>query len=490
MHSVVSMLSPAIIKKTRMLCNTTLVSTTILLASCGVKDSDSAPVVYQGAPADNVTTESLQRNASNATGTSLGTAMTGVIQTISGSAALGKMFSVPGLGLSSSPAAPGALNDATQPGPQLSTEFERRVREDSTSVFGATLGLSGEALSTRNGNTITIDPDENEICADESISDALGQSSCTQLLADLTVNLNAISDQSGTITYSYRNQPVMDIGYSPISGSFELKLAGLNSMLTRAAELNENSELVPATMSGSIKLEAHVLNATAGVEAGSFKISIPEAMSIVSQADGLDVSMAPSTIMQITADSASGTASMEIGLGALSLASKNNELVGAPLQKLIMSGLTARADLASNGNVFTMSNIGLGNGPLVLSIDSLEAMRATLDTFGFTVNQSSNAITLSGDMNLAVSMRNVLRYFDTGMSPDSSANYSIKAGSGTVFSELVSGAMRIEQGGPLVVDVAEFDGSVSTNSSVSVQAGQCFGDDAFSDAPIKITDCN
>lgn len=493
-HSLIT--SAFELKPSRRFLIATLASTAVFLSACGSRNDDSEVAAYQGESADNVATESLQRNAANNSGKGIGTAMDSVLQTISGSSAISKAFSIPGLGFTSSQSSAGEgqsdgiFNDPTDPGPLLNDDFDNRVRTETSSMFDASLGLSGSSTSTRQGNIVTIDPDENDVCAQQNIDDSLDLATCTALLADLTVTINASSDQSGLITYLFRNEPVFEIGYSPVSGSYELNLAALNKVMKRMAELDASIEPVSATMSGSIKFEANVLNATAGAEAASLKLSIPEAVSIVNPVDGTNVSLAPSTIMQMTADSGTGAASVEIGLGALAIASKDPELVGSPLQQLVMSGLTAKADLTSNGDVLTMSNVGIGNGPLVLSIDSLEAVRLSLDTFGFVVNQNSNSIAMTADMNLDLMMRNVLGYLDAEQSHESSIDYSVDAAKGTTFSELASGDMRVDAGGPLAVEFAVFDGSSSSNGTISVGQGECFGDNGSTDAPIELVGCN
>jgi len=490
MRSQFSVLSPSVLKTSRVLINSTLVGAAVLVTACGARNSNGDQPVYQGEAADNITTESLQRNAANTTGAGMGTAIDSVLQTISGSAAIGKAISVPGLGLTGTQSSAGALNDPTESGPLLSEDFDNRVRTESSSLFDSSLGLSGSATSTRVGNTITVDPDEAEICAQQNLDNSLDQATCAQLIADLSVTIDAASDQSGLITYFFRNESVVEIGYSPISGSYELKLAGLSAMHQRVAELDASTGPATSTMSGSIKFEANVLNATAGAEAASMKLFIPEALRISDPADGTNVSLAPSTILEMTADSGSGTASVEIGLGALAIASRNTDLTGSALQQLAMSGLTARADLTSNGNVLTMSNVGIGNGPLVLSIDSLEAVRLSLDTFGFTVNEDANVIALNGNMNMDLMMRNVLGYLDSEDNHNSAADIKITAAGGTIFSELASGIMRVDQGGPLSVEYAVSDGNSSNNGTVNVQQGQCFGENFATDAPIDLTACN
>jgi len=466
-----------------------LICSTLLIASCGVKQKEELPQ-YKGQSADNIATEALQRNAANATSDSLGASLNSVVQTMNNSPALAKAFSVPGFGLTTpSPqgAPEGAFNDPTEPGPLLNASFEQRVRTESGSVFDMTLGLSGRSTTSRSGNTITVDPDETEICLEQV--EATEQAMCEQLLADLIVRIKAESDKSGIINYLYQDQPLAIIHYSPIAGSYELKLAGLHRLMKRMNVLDSTTQQAPDVMSGSVKFAAQVLNATAGAEAGSMTFSIPEQLVVRDASSETDVSIAPSTLFQLAADSATGNASVEVNIGALSVAARADDIEGNPLQKLIMAGMTARANITANGNVLNVSNVGLGNGPMVMTVDSLESLRATLGTFGFTVSQQTNSIVLNQDLNYSVSTKNILGSHDIYESHDSTAEFSARAVAGTTFTELAAGIMRVDKGGPLSVDYAIFDGSTSANGSVNVQQGKCFGENYQSDSPIDIVGC-
>ncbi len=465
-----------------------LVCSTMLLVACGAGGDETGLPVYQGQPADNITTESLQRNASVATGESLGKTMDSVFQTLNGSAAISKAFTIPGLGFSASPSENGVFNDPTEQGPILNDAFNTRVRTETSSTFESTLGLSGQANSIRTGNSIEINPDENDICLQQA--EASDHTNCVALLADLTVHIDAQTDKSGVIQYQFRNNPVVEIAYSPVAGSYELKLGALHTMLSRMNELNPAWAEVPDSMSGAIKFQTTVLNDTVGAESGSLSLAISEALQITDTANETNVSIAPSTILSMTADSASKTATVEVSIGALSFASRTGNIAGNPLQKLVMDGMTARASLTRNGNVLSVSNVGLGNGPLVVSVDSLESVRATLKTFGFTVNQDSNSIVLNDNLDYSISLRNVLGSLDANESHNAVADYTLSAATGTVFSELGTGVMRIDQGGPLSVDFAVSDGNASTTGSVNVQQGQCFGENYQSDSPIDLIGCN
>ncbi len=465
-----------------------MICSALALTACGSGDSSESLPAYQGQSADAIATETLQRNASEATNGSMATALNSVVAAMNGSAALGQAFNVVGT-TGNTPASPGGVfNDASQDGPLINAEYDTRMRTETSGAFGATLGLSGAATATRSGNKITVNPDEAAICYEQGYSSQNAQ--CEQLLSDLVVEINATSDKSGDITYLYRNRAVALVGYSPLHASYELKLDGLHEFLLAANQIGLTSSELADSMNGSVKLEARVLNATAGSEAGSVIVSVPQAVNIVNSSAGANVNLAPSTLMQMSANAATGDLAMEVNVGALALASPNEELPGSPLQKLVMSGLTAKASITQNGDLLTVSNVGLGNGPLSMTVDSLEAVRASMDTFGFVVDDRTNKLVLNGDLNFSMLTKNIFGVIDDFESHDATADINIQAASGTTFTELLSGVMRLDQGGPLVVGYDISDGISSANGTVSVGVGQCFGESYSSDAPIDVVGCN
>jgi len=458
---------------------------TSVLIACGGRSGDDAPPVYQGASADSVDTATLQRNASSAASESLSATMNSMVLTLNGSTALENLFTVPGVGVGSSSNPDGVFNDPSEPGPLVNPTFERRARTQTGGLFDSSIGLSGQATTTRNGNTITIDPDETAICLEQETT---SQSNCEQLLADMTVRMDAASDKSGTIQYLFRGEVFQVVDYSPIAGSYETHLSGVHKMLTRLSEIDPLAESAPQTMTGILRFEAVVLNATSGSESGTMTISVKDAVKVIDSATGADISIAPSTLFKMTANAGANTASFEVGIGALAVASRVEDLAGNPLQKLAMQGMTAKATISQNGDVLTVSNVGLGNGPLVVTVDSMEAMRATLDTFGFTVNQNSNSITLNGDLNYSAAINNVLGFIDPSQSHNNAASYTVTAASDTKFTEVVDGLLRVVSGGPLTVSYDITEGVNSATGTVNVQQGQCIGENR-SDAPVDLVNC-
>ena len=129
---------------------------------------------------------------------------------------------------------------------------------------------------------MTIDPDEGRVCQEELVgmNDPAELQQCQDLLADLTVQIDAVTDESGTITYLFQSQPVVLISYAPLSGSYELNLAGLRSVMLRVAELDSKAGSVPERMQGAIRIAATVLNDTPGAESVNFALSVSEALDL------------------------------------------------------------------------------------------------------------------------------------------------------------------------------------------------------------------
>jgi hypothetical protein len=99
----------------------------------------------------------------------------------------------------------------------------------------------------REGNIVTIAPNEQRVCADEfPLLDLTDNNlpNCEQLLQDLSVQIRANSEKSGVITYSFLNNDILSIGYSENSASYELQLAGLELLVERAQQLSGNMVLL------------------------------------------------------------------------------------------------------------------------------------------------------------------------------------------------------------------------------------------------------
>ncbi len=172
-----------------------------------------------------------------------------------------------------------------------------------------------------------------------------------------------------------------------------------------------------------------------------------------------------------------GTGSIEIDIAALSASvSSDDGIGGLSTSVLAFAGLTARMDVFNDGNTLQVSNMGLGNGPLTLTIDSVEQLSMMLSTFGFTIDGDSGRITLNNDLDLAVSVANL-------------TSLEVSAPSGTEFTNQADGSTLVSQGGPFTTSVVPADGSGA--ASLSIGTGECFmtNEEGDTDLPFTIVSC-
>ena len=123
----------------------------------------------------------------------------------------------------------------------------------------------------------------------------------------------------------------------------------------------------------------------------------------------------------------------------------------------------------------------------VFTLDSMEAIRATLRTFGFTIDGHTQNIVLTGDFDYGVSLRNILGVLDEGGSHSEAADFTVSAPAGTTMTDIANGITRIEQGGPLSMVYSIFDGSSSSSGTVDVQSGECFGENFTPELPFDLS---
>jgi len=479
-------LPPAATVRRALIC----VSAILLLSGCGSESNDTPAGQNPAA----IETDVLQRNAADNASSAIGTSIDTMLQSLVSSVAINTTLSSPGIAqFFMSDEQP--MADDPNGNQILDDDLGGGLDDNIGSLLRATLGLKGSAESTRTGNRITIDPDEQSICEEQlvnAMADPLELQRCVDLIGDLTVQIDATTDQSGAITYYFRNEEIVLINYAPSSGSYELKLAGAKTLLERIAELDSDADPVPETMRGAVRLSASVLNDTVGSEAVNFSVSITEALAIESSIDGTDISIAPSTLFSVSADENAGTASVEVNIGPLQISSTDDDGAGGIfLNTLSMAGLTVRADLSNDGSVLNVSNLGIGSGPLTVSVNSTELVRITLETFGFSVSETDGQIRFNGDLDLSVAANNTLQYLDDELSADYSAQYTLAVPDGSVMIGQQNESLQVLSGGPVDFNYNVIDGSSSTSGSVSVAAGACFGspDDPDAESPIVSTSC-
>ena len=164
-----------------------------------------------------------------------------------------------------------------------------------------------------------------------------------------------------------------------------------------AAFLNETTDI--ASMSGKVRLVMNVENANTGAESGRFTLAVPESL-LINDNDGSSFSLAASNILTMSSDVAAGTASIEFGMGALSILAADDE--GAGDASLSMSGLSGIFNFDERNDGLSVRNLGFGGAPIRLDVDGSE-VEISLSSFGFDVS-ADGELTLADALDLAFSL--------------------------------------------------------------------------------------
>jgi hypothetical protein len=380
-------------------------------------------------------------------------------------------------------------------GAELVTDIEIEMLaafdSDNSSFMDNTLGLNdSNALVTRQGNIITIDPDEQLICANEfPLLDLPGNnlSNCEQLLQELSVQIHAHSDESGIITYSFQNNVVLTIGYSENSASYELQLAGLQQLVEYSQQLSGNTVEEQGAMSGALRLSATVLNDVEGAVAGELALEITQALNLVPTLSASDsITLQPSTVFKISFNEAMGDVITSVDWGSLQLiADVSDNGDDTMLSQLNLGGLTANATLNANTSILKLTNVGIGNVPLTINVNQINTVNLSLSAFDVTLDADSGIITFDGALGAALTVSNALGVIE-GSGPEASANLSINAAAGTTLRDEGNGTTRVLNNGPFAVSAGVVSDGVSLQQNASFNVGDCFASDDESDAGLGL----
>ncbi len=362
--------------------------------------------------------------------------------------------------------------------------------------------ILNELLSNgvRDGDTITYDPDENALCADEWGSDLselidgdnMGGTiaECVDMFSHITLMLTIISDNEGTLAIKYDGFSMMVIGYAPNSAYFETDLAQLKLIYEAVAdEGNSNDMVSPATFEGVTRLTFTAL----GTNYGRVTLSIEDAINVVDQTENKEINVhlgATPKVFEVTINGSNETASIEVGLAAVqALFPLGDNDDGGIIQqaKFDLKGLTLKAELETGGDKMVFTNVGIGRGPFTFNVldpsaltegdDQLDLSLA-LSTFGFTINGLTETIFFDSPFSMALDVNDVFGVFADLATTNSSLNVDIVEN--TEIKPL-DDVMKVNSGSVSVEGTGDFTGSAVYT------AAQCFtsggeGDFALVDA--------
>lgn len=444
-------------------------STLAILASCGGgSGSDDSgglnlPIATlelgagdASAPADTVDASVLQQKAAENAGRAIGVNITGARAVTADTNML----------VSAATLTDGMLNDDNgfNVDELIPMDSVDAIDGNSDRLLLATLGLdgSGRAIVERTGNRITIDPDDEAVCAGEIYLGDDDLQQCLELVRDLTVELDAVTEESGQISYLFQNDPLLSIIYGPNDASYELDLGTYFRVESAAAAfLNETTEI--ASMSGKVRFVMNIDNANSGSESGRVTLAVPESV-VINANDGSRFSLAAANILTMSSDVAAGTASIELGMAALEILASGND--GAGDSSLSMSGLGGIFNFDERSDGLSVRNLSFGRAPIRLNVEGSE-VEISLSPFGFDVS-SDGELTMAQALGMAFSM--VTNDPDAGQI---SLSARLEAPAGTRIGDGETEADIVKSGGPLSLNYSATAAGQSASGLVTLAPGSC-----------------
>lgn len=351
-------------------------------------------------------------------------------------------------------------------------------------LIDITLGLVGNADVTRDGNTMIIDPDDNELCehgaVDSDMNSAFDMQQdmndmefCLAMVSDVLVRIDGQTEDSGNISYLFQDETVLQIEYATNQTLFKLRLPGIRRVLDKANTLDSNQfDSVPDVLEGVIEWGLRIDNETVGSEAGVMTIAIAAPIVVQDSMAGFNMQVAATDLLSFEHNNALGTASVELDSRAFLLS-----LTDGQAFEVAASGGTVKIDLINDGEQISVSKLGLGNGPLTVTIDSVEVINMTLDTFGFDIDTLAEQLVLTQSMNLNLMVNLVGALLDGSDDEALTMQASVSAPQNALFSAQPNGSVRLDNAGPFSIDWSFNFAGESESSNFAVSPGECFTED-------------
>jgi len=364
----------------------------------------------------------------------------------------------------------------------------------SSSLLNVSLGLeeNSTAVVTQTGQLVTIDPDDDELCneyLDGDVLDTDEYQQCLAVVAHITVTVNSLSEDKGDMVFLYKNEPVLSIGYAPDAASYTLSFDGIKVIEEEVLLLQGDGSVVAQQLTGAIQLSASYNPDAPEVVKISFDVTRDIAFATNT---GDSLSFAQGKILEIETFADDGTGKIEMSMGALSYRVTDEK---GERGEVSMAGLTGRADLTRDGELLKVTNLGLKNGPLTVTIGSADLLRIAMENLGFSVDQQTEELVLDSNLNIdlfAVTNR-LYSPAQTGADyqvVEGTVNARLVASAGTGLLRQIA-ATKVTQGGPISIDILDTNAIETLTTSLVVGAGQCFGDDQDdSNGELDLVACN
>jgi hypothetical protein len=408
----------------------------LFLSACGGGGSSSSPPVQNDTlGSDLLSITTVKNTAATTVGSSLDTSLGGLGQVAGGSNYI----------------------------KHIQPDFSRFWNIDTKEFVSTSLDLSDTSTTTRDGDTLTIDPDETAVCAEKALNvsnDQMNIERCQILMRDLRVQVVATNEDAGSLTYLFQSQPVLILTYSENSSSFDIKLDGFKRLMDADRALNPviNDGGPFDIYQGAIKLSSATSNTNVGSEKGNVAVEVTEAISIVSSDTATRVSIGAGKLFDMDVDASSNTSKIAIDFGALTASRKLND--GGRVKSYDLTGVSAVIDVLGDTDEMIVQNLSVGESPLMIAIDNTEILNMQMDSFGFTAKEEAGEVVLNGNLNAEIVLGGLLgdnpslatlRALTSNISRKASPeSFTFGLTSGSLVTDQPGGGKKLSSGGPLI----------------------------------------
>ncbi len=367
-------------------------------------------------------------------------------------------------------------------------DFSAEISIDALDGFSRMIDLS---TIDQNKNVYTFDPNEAQVCSNPAGTDIAETSTaeeianCQAILSHITfiVTVTKIENKevtAATTLFKYDDAIFAKTGFSETSGYYEILLAGIRSLLLGVNEISmaEDKIDIPTTMEGSVRIAFTAPTETSG----SFKVSIPAAIKLISSTTGEETKIeiaATDQLFSLAANSDTNTMEAVVSLNALNVLMTEKSESGSnfPVQ-LTLSALTGKAAVTQNGDQLRI--VGLSAEGVKLKIDNLDAMSLNLKPLDALIDASGtkSTITLSKLLDFSLSQTNIRHYFESDALTTDTLGINVKADNGTTLTEYADDVMQVVTGNLSIKvsgieDAFEVDASTGNCLSSSFELIEC-----------------
>lgn len=352
---------------------------------------------------------------------------------------------------------------------------EETTEDDIEQLLMMFIAPSTGATTIRNGNTITIDPDDNNVCQEilPDSADSNEMSACTQFITGFAIEIVADSDDAGVATLQYDQQAIITFDYAPDSSSMEFRLQGIHTVMQQLVLLENDGGTVPEVMQGAFTVSASVTKDSSGTEQVLGSMSVTEAINIVDSTENITLSLKPSTLVAMQATGSTETIKINIEDLKFSEQLDDEEGTGTAVAAILVPGFTANIEVHDNDSV-KVTQLGFGKGPFRATIDDADMIKLTLAQFGFQIDGDEGLLTLTDALNFDLMVDNVGGYLDDELPASFNAQLSANAAANTTLLEQDNESLKVTGGGPVNFAYQINDGTDNPTGSFSANAGDCF----------------